>query len=116
MTGPKDLFTTMKMDRLLAEEFAKKARKDIKVFCRCTYRFVAGVAQMQKEFHDEFVQMLSGKIILTDASGKRAEFVAGDSLVVPKGFTGTWQMLGNYRGLVVIDRAAYDKAYGAVAE
>jgi uncharacterized cupin superfamily protein len=40
------------------------------------------------------------------------EYVAGDSLVVPKGFTGTWKMLGNFRELIVIEREAYEQAYG----
>ena len=61
---------------------------------------------------DEFVQVLSGKLILTGTDGVSQEFVAGDSLVVPKGFTGTWKMLGNYRELIVIERDAYEQAYG----
>ncbi len=59
---------------------------------------------------DEYVLVLNGKLILTDANGKVQEFVAGDSLMVPKGFTGTWQMLGNYRELIVVDRESYEKA------
>ena len=59
---------------------------------------------------DEYVLVLSGKLILTDAEGRIQEFSAGDSLVVPKGFTGTWQMLGTYRELVAIERTAYDAA------
>ncbi|MCP5092640.1 MAG: DUF861 domain-containing protein [Gammaproteobacteria bacterium] len=62
--------------------------------------------------YDEFVLVLSGKLILTGADGVSQEFVAGDSLVVPKGFTGTWKMLGNYRELIVIERDAYEQAYG----
>ncbi len=65
---------------------------------------------------DEFVLVLSGKLILTDAGGQVHEFVAGDSLVVPKGFTGTWKMLGNYRELVAIGTAAYEKAYATEEE
>jgi len=60
---------------------------------------------------DEYVLVLSGKLILTDAEGRIQEFSAGDSLVVPKGFTGTWQMLGSYRELVAIERTAYDAAF-----
>ncbi len=60
---------------------------------------------------DEYVLVLSGKLVLTDAGGQVHEFVAGDSLVVPKGFTGTWKMLGSYRELVAIGTAAYEKAY-----
>jgi uncharacterized cupin superfamily protein len=62
---------------------------------------------------DEFVTVLSGTLILTATNGEPQEFTAGDSLVVPKGFTGTWQMLGNYRELVAIEREAYELAYGA---
>ena len=65
---------------------------------------------------DEYVLVLSGKLILTDAGGQVHEFVAGDSLVVPKGFTGTWKMLGNYRELIAVGRAAYEKAYAAEEE
>ena len=61
--------------------------------------------------YDEYVLVLSGKLVLTDAGGEAHEFVAGDSLVIPEGFTGTWKMLGNYRELVAIGRAAYEKAY-----
>ena len=51
---------------------------------------------------DEFVHILSGSLILTDSSGEIHEFTAGDTLVVPTGFSGTWEMLGNYRELIVI--------------
>ena len=63
--------------------------------------------------YDEFVLVLSGKLILTGTDGVSQEFVAGESLVVPKGFAGTWQMLGNYRELIVIERDAYEEAWGA---
>ena len=44
------------------------------------------------------------------------EFAAGDSLVIPKGFTATWKMLGNYRKLVAINPTAYDKPCASEAE
>ena len=65
---------------------------------------------------DEYVMVLSGKLILTSADGETQEFVAGDSLVVPKGWTGTWQMLGNFREFVVIEREAYEAEYGTGEE
>ena len=57
--------------------------------------------------YDEFIYVLSGKLVLTDAQGTATEYSAGDSLVVPKGFSGTWQMIGNFRELVVIEKKAY---------
>ena len=60
--------------------------------------------------YDEFIYVLSGKLVLTDARGAVTQFVAGDSLVVPKGFVGTWEMQGNFRELVVIEKKAYMRA------
>jgi uncharacterized cupin superfamily protein len=51
---------------------------------------------------DEFVYVLSGKLILTEPNGTRHEYTPGDSLVLPIGYTGTWEMQGNYRELVVL--------------
>jgi uncharacterized cupin superfamily protein len=51
---------------------------------------------------DEFVYVLSGKLILTEPNGKAHEYLPGDSLVLPVGFTGTWEMQGNYREIAVV--------------
>ena len=51
---------------------------------------------------DEFVYVLSGKLILTEPNGTVHEFLPGESLVLPVGYTGTWEMQGNYRELVVL--------------
>jgi uncharacterized cupin superfamily protein len=53
---------------------------------------------------DEFVYILSGMLILTELDGTRHEFTAGNFLVVPLGFKGTWEMQGNYRELVVVKK------------
>jgi uncharacterized cupin superfamily protein len=50
---------------------------------------------------DEFVYVLSGKLILTETNGAKHEYRPGESLVLPVGYTGTWEMQGNYRELVV---------------
>ena len=51
---------------------------------------------------DEFVYVLSGKLILTEPDGTTHDYLPGDALVLPIGFTGTWEMQGNYRELVVL--------------
>ena len=51
---------------------------------------------------DEFVYVLSGKLILTEPDGTVQEFTPGDALVVPLGYTGTWEMQGNYREIAVL--------------
>lgn len=50
---------------------------------------------------DEFVYVLSGKLILTEPNGTVQEFRPGDSLVLPVGYTGTWEMQGDYRELAI---------------
>ena len=57
--------------------------------------------------YDEFLIILSGKLILTDEHGAATEYSAGESVVVPKGFVGTRQMLGNFRDIYVMEKEAY---------
>ena len=52
---------------------------------------------------DEFIHVLDGTLILTDKQGHAQRFEAGDFLVMPKGFSGTWETLGNFRELVVME-------------
>jgi len=61
--------------------------------------------------HDEYIYVLSGELILTDTAGVERTYTVGDSLVLPKGFTGTWQTRGIFRELVVIERKVYDATY-----
>ena len=51
---------------------------------------------------DEFVYVLSGKLILTEPNGTSHEYHPGDSLVLPVGYTGTWEMQGNYREIAIV--------------
>ncbi|MDX1562292.1 MAG: cupin domain-containing protein [Gammaproteobacteria bacterium] len=55
--------------------------------------------------YDEFVLVLNGKLILTEQNGNRQEFLPGDTVILPKGYTGTWQMQGDYRELAVVPSA-----------
>ena len=76
--------------------------------------FVAAVYQTEptilslKDYpFDEFVYILDGKLVLTPDTGNAQTFVAGESLIVPKGFTGTWEMKGHYRELLIIETGAF---------
>jgi hypothetical protein len=55
---------------------------------------------------DEFVYVLSGKLILTEPAGTVHQYQAGDSLVLPAGYTGTWEMQGNYREIAITAKKA----------
>ena len=46
-----------------------------------------------KEFpFTEYVLMISGRVIVTEEDGASMEFVAGDTFVIPKGWSGTWDV------------------------
>jgi uncharacterized cupin superfamily protein len=51
---------------------------------------------------DEFVHVLSRKLILTEPNGTVHEYHPGDSLVRPAGYKGTWEMQGKYREIAVV--------------
>lgn len=51
---------------------------------------------------NEFCQILHGKSILRDASGKEQTLKAGDSFTIPAGFAGEWEVLETTRKIYVI--------------
>lgn len=46
---------------------------------------------------DEFCQVLSGKVTLTDLDGNASTYVAGESYFVPKGFKGMFRVVETMR-------------------
>lgn len=59
---------------------------------------------------DQFIQVLHGRTILTDKSGRSEAFGVGESFVLPKGFVGVWELLDDYRELCVIETKAYQSS------
>lgn len=57
---------------------------------------------------DEFVVVTKGILILTDNDGNSVTYKKGDMFMLPKGFTGTWEMPEEYRELIVVDTEAYN--------
>jgi hypothetical protein len=47
--------------------------------------------------YHEFCLLLSGRVIITPEGGVPREYKAGDALVLPMGFTGTWEILETVR-------------------
>ena len=67
------------------------------------YESAPGRVHIDSARYDEFVYILEGRLILTPDHGGRYEFEKGDSLIVPMGYTGHWEMPEKYRELIVID-------------
>jgi len=42
---------------------------------------------------NEFCQLLEGAVIVTGDDGQKRTFRAGDTFVMPSGFTGTWEVV-----------------------
>jgi len=43
---------------------------------------------------DEFCYLIKGKAILTDAQGVAEQINTGDAFVIPAGYQGTWETIG----------------------
>jgi uncharacterized cupin superfamily protein len=50
---------------------------------------------------DEFVYVLEGDLVTTDADGTRHEFHPGDVLIIPKGWAGIWDMKNRFKKIIV---------------
>lgn len=64
-----------------------------------------GVLRTEAYPYDEFCRVLEGRLIITNASGTRAEYGPGDSFVIPKGWAGTWDMPTKFKKQYVIVHA-----------
>jgi len=64
--------------------------------------------------YDDFVLVPAGELHLTDdATGQTQVFSEGAQVMVPKGFTGTWEHVGDpYRELYIIERKSFDAVWG----
>lgn len=62
--------------------------------------------------YDEFVQILEGRSILTHTNGEVNTYNKGDSFLIPKGWSGTWELSDNYREMVVIETNAWNNSEG----
>lgn len=51
-----------------------------------------GTLQLTDYPFDEFCLIVAGELVVTGTGGKPLIFRAGDSFIIPKGFSGTWEM------------------------
>ncbi len=57
--------------------------------------------------YDEFVLVLEGEVTLSATEGEKRTYRAGDSFVVPKGSTGTWNMPVKFREMIIVETRAW---------
>ncbi len=51
---------------------------------------------------NEFCQILAGRSVLRDESGRERKLKAGDNFTIPRGFNGEWEVLETTRKIYVI--------------
>ncbi len=81
-------------------------------FIAFVWRGDDGTLLMDNHPFDQFVQVLNGVAILTEKDGSPQEFNIGDSFIVPKGFTGAWEIRDEYRELIIFESKAYKTGIG----
>lgn len=62
----------------------------------------AGQFPARRDGYSEICQILSGRAILHSNGGERTELAAGDTIIMPTGWTGTWELLEPTRKLYII--------------
>lgn len=97
--------STPPVDRVLAGTPQQLTRN---YFSDSTGRFFAGVWESTsgrwrvRYTENEFCHLTRGRIRITDAAGHHWTFAAGDTFVVPAGFSGIWEVLEPAAKLYVI--------------
>ncbi|WP_308797767.1 cupin domain-containing protein [Agromyces silvae] len=66
-----------------------------------TWECTPGSIHVRREGFDEFAVILAGRGVLESEDGERYEHRAGDVLVIPDGFRGTWTVIEPIRKLSV---------------
>lgn len=51
---------------------------------------------------EEYFQILEGRCVITADDGEAVEVCSGESMVIPRGFTGTWEVIEPTRKTFVI--------------
>ena len=72
----------------------------------------AKIAMREGHAYDQYVEVLSGELVMTDTDGESATFKPGDRFVMQKGFKGTWHMTEDYRELIIVETKALVEAEG----
>lgn len=63
--------------------------------------------------YDEFIHILEGELELVSEAGSTSQYAAGDWLLLPKGWKGTWENRGNYRELIAVERSSWEASASA---
>ena len=63
--------------------------------------------------YDEFIHILEGDLELVGEDGETHQYAAGDWVMLPKGWKGTWENRGRYRELIAAERKSWEASASA---
>ena len=63
-----------------------------------------GLIAMKNWAYDEFCILLAGRVVITPDGGAPQEYAQGDAFVIPKGFSGTWDIRETVRKYYAIQK------------
>jgi len=81
-------------DAIVSAEWIEVEHRGPKLACGVTVGFwegQAGALRLDPWLDDELCVLLTGRVALIDDAGRRREFVAGQSFVIPQEFAGVWE-------------------------
>ncbi|SMH54978.1 cupin domain-containing protein [Azospirillum agricola] len=73
-------------------------------FASGVWQCTPGLVAMKDWPYDEFCVLLSGRVVITPEGGAAREYRAGDALVLPMGFTGTWDIKETVRKYYAVQK------------
>lgn len=73
-------------------------------FASGVWQCTPGVVAMKDWPYEEFCVLLSGRVIITPDGGAAREYRTGDALVLPMGFTGTWDIRETVRKYYAVQK------------
>ena len=77
----------------LGEKFVFEQRHSGEILVRTgVWEAGAGKTVIENFPFTEYVLMISGRVIVTDRGGRSRTFVSGDTFVIPKGWSGDWDV------------------------
>ena len=78
----------------------------------CIWKSESGVLRDVDYPFDQVVFVMEGELTLKPDNGKEEHYKKGDIFLYPKGFTGLWEMPGDYKELIIVERKAWDEEEG----
>ena len=66
-----------------------------------------GILKIENYPYDQIVFVIKGNVFLTDSRNITKNYTAGQTFIIPKGFSGRWDMPEMYEEFIVVEKQAF---------